>query len=197
MQPTQAHTSIQSGDYDIDPARTTIRFRTRHMFGLGPVRGTFALRSGAVSVTDPVDGSAVYAEIDAASFHTGNPQRDRAVLQRRHLDAARHPVITFAAHGTNPVAGTINGTLTVRGVDRPVTLIISSAEPAGAEVAVTGSIHIDRYDFGLTAMRGMVGRHLDLELSAICVARAASQHGTGQDGTGQDAAGQNGGRDHG
>jgi polyisoprenoid-binding protein YceI len=195
MQSTQGHTSIQPGDYDIDPERTTIRFRTRHMFGLGPVRGTFALRSGAVSVTDPVDGSAIYAQIEAASFHTSNPQRDRTVRQRRHLDASRHPVITFAAQGaqaenTGPAAGTIAGTLTVRGVERPVTLAVSAAEPAGAEIAVTGSMHIDRYDFGLTAMRGMVGRYLDLELSAICVARG--QHGAGQDGAGQD-----GGRHHG
>jgi polyisoprenoid-binding protein YceI len=187
MQSTQVHTSIQPGDYDIDPQRTTIRFRTRHMFGLGPVRGTFALRSGAASVTDPVDGSAVYAEIEAASFHTGNLQRDRTVLQRRHLDAASHPVITFAARGaafesTDPAAGTISGTLTVRGVERPVTLVVSSAEPSGAGIAVTASMHIDRFDFGLTAMRGLVGRYLDLELSAICVARRAGQDGAGRDG---------------
>jgi polyisoprenoid-binding protein YceI len=197
MQSTQAHANIQPGNYDIDPQRTTIRFRTRHMFGLGPVRGTFALRSGAVSVTDPPDGSAIYAEIEAASFHTGNPQRDRTVLQRRHLDAARHPVIAFAAQGpqperTGPVAGTIIGTLTVRGIERPVTLDISSAERTGADLAVTGSMHVDRYDFGLTAMRGLAGRYLDLELSAVCVAR-----GTGQDGAGQDGAGQDGGRHHG
>lgn len=197
MHTTQAHTSIQPGDYDIDPERTSVRFRTRHMFGLGPVRGTFALRSGAVSVTDPVDGSAIYAEIEAASFRTGNPQRDRTVLQRRHLDASRHPVITFAAQGaqpksTNPAAGTIGGTLTVRGVERPVTLVVSSAEPAGADISVTASMHVDRFDFGLTAMRGMVGRYLDLELSAVCVARGAGQHRTSQNG-----AGQNGGRHHG
>jgi polyisoprenoid-binding protein YceI len=192
MQSTQAHINIQAGDYDIDPQRTTIRFRTRHMFGLGPVRGSFALRSGAVSVTEPLDGSAIYAEIEAASFHTGNPQRDRTVLQRRHLDAARHPVITFAAQATNPAAGTIGGTLTVRGVERPVTLVVSSAEPAGADISVTASMHVDRYDFGLTAMRGMAGRYLDLELSAICVARGTGQHGTSQNG-----AGQSGGRHHG
>ena len=197
MQSTQAHINIQAGDYDIDPQRTTIRFRTRHMFGLGPVRGTFAVWSGAVSVTDPLDGSAIYAEIEAASFHTGNPQRDRTVLQRRHLDASRHPVLAFAAQGaqpksTGPAAGTIGGTLTVRGVERPVTLVVSSAEPAEADISVTASMHVDRFDFGLTAMRGMVGRYLDLELSAICVARGTGQHGTRKNG-----AGQNGGRHHG
>lgn len=175
MQTTHALTSIQTGSYDIDPERTTIRFRTRHMFGLGPVRGTFAIRSGAVSVTDPLDGSTIYAEIEAASFRTGNPQRDRTVLSRRHLDATRYPVITFAAPGTDPAAGAISGTLTVRGTERPVTLTVTSAEQAGAEVAVTATMHIDRFEFGLTAMRGLAGRYLDLELAAICVRRDGGQ----------------------
>jgi polyisoprenoid-binding protein YceI len=183
MQTTHALTSIQTGSYDIDPERTTIRFRTRHMFGLGPVRGTFAIRSGAASVTDPLDGSTIYAEIEAASFRTGNPQRDRTVLLRRHLDATRYPVITFAAQGTDPAAaqgtdpaaGTIGGTLTVRGAERPVTLTVTSAEQAGAEIAVTATMHIDRFEFGLTAMRGLAGRYLDLELAAICVRRDGGQ----------------------
>jgi polyisoprenoid-binding protein YceI len=191
MQTTHALTSIQTGSYDIDPERTTIRFRTRHMFGLGPVRGTFAIRSGAASVTDPLDGSTIYAEIEAASFRTGNPQRDRTVLLRRHLDASRYPVITFAAQGTDPAAaqgtdpaaaqgtdpaaGTIGGTLTVRGAERPVTLTVTSAEQAGAEIAVTATMHIDRFEFGLTAMRGLAGRYLDLELAAICVRRDGGQ----------------------
>ena len=180
MQTTHAHTSIQPGDYDIDPQLTKIRFRTRHMFGLGPVRGSFAIRSGAVRVADPLAESTVYAEIEAGSFATGNPQRDRTVLQRRHLDAARHPVITFAAQGTqprdtSPVTGEIRGTLTVRGVERPVMLAVTSAEPAGARIAVTATMHVDRFEFGLTAMRGMAGRYLDLELTAVCVQRAGGR----------------------
>src|SRR5262245_48558113 len=123
MQTTQAHISIQPGDYDIDPERSTLRFRTRHLFGLGPVRGTFAIRSGAVRVTDPLDASTIYAEIEAGSFRTGNSQRDQTVLSRRFLDPATHPVIAFAAQGaepqnTGPQAGEIRGTLTVREVDR-------------------------------------------------------------------------------
>ena len=176
MQNTQTQTQLQPGHYDLDPQRSVIRFRTRHLFGLGPVRGTFALRSGAVSVTDPLDGSAVYAEIDAASFTTGNPQRDRTVLLPRHLDAAAYPVITFAAQGahqesTGPAAGVVSGTLTVRGVERPVTLTVTAAEPDGAEIAVAASMQIDRFDFGLTAMRGLAGRYLDLDLAATFVRR--------------------------
>src|SRR5262249_15913635 len=40
----------QLGHYEIDASRSTVRFRTRHMFGLGPVRGTFAIRSGSAEI---------------------------------------------------------------------------------------------------------------------------------------------------
>jgi polyisoprenoid-binding protein YceI len=175
MQPTQALSPIHTGSYDIDPQRSAIRFRTRHMFGLGPVRGTFAIRSGAVRVADPVDASTVYAEIEAASFATGNSQRDKAVRSPRYLDAARYPVITFAAQGNDPAAGQIGGTLTVRGVERPVTLAVTSAEQTGPEIAVTATMHVDRFEFGMTAQRGMTGRRLELELSATFVARSGRE----------------------
>jgi polyisoprenoid-binding protein YceI len=175
MQPTRARSPIQTGSFDIDPRRSAIRFRTRHMFGLGPVHGTFAIRSGAVRVADPPDTSTVYAEIDAASFTTGNSQRDKAVRSPRYLDAARYPVITFAARGTGPAAGEVPGTLTVRGVERPVMLAVTSAGQTGAEIAVTATMQVDRFDFGLTAQRGLTGRRLELELSAIFVARSGRE----------------------
>jgi len=126
-------------------------------------------------------GSGPYnVQADAASFRTGNPQRDQTILQRRYLDASRYPVITFASHGiqrhdTGQAAGAIGGTLTVRGVERPVTLVVTAAEQAGADVAVSATLHIDRFDFGMTAMRGVAGRYLDLELAAICVPRPGVQ----------------------
>ena len=60
-----------------------------------PVRGTFAIRSGSVDIAEPLADSAVRAEIDAASFRTGNQQRDQTVLSARFLDADRFPVISF------------------------------------------------------------------------------------------------------
>src|SRR6516165_201376 len=68
------------GHYEIDVSRSRVKFRTRHMFGLGPVRGTFAIRSGSADIAEPLADSAIHAEIDTASFRTGNRQRDRSVL---------------------------------------------------------------------------------------------------------------------
>jgi polyisoprenoid-binding protein YceI len=68
-----------AGIYQLDPAASTVTFATRHMFGLAPVKGTFRLVSGQITIADPVTSSTVSAVIDAASFATGNPQRDKDV----------------------------------------------------------------------------------------------------------------------
>src|SRR5215472_6154297 len=69
-----------AGRYRIDSERSTITISTRHMFGLGPVRATLALRDGRIQVNDPVASSAVRASAVAVSFRSGNDTRDAAVL---------------------------------------------------------------------------------------------------------------------
>ena len=156
------------GHYEIDVSRSRVTFRTRHMFGLGPVRGTFAIRSGAADVTEPLADSTVQAEIDAASFRTGNGQRDQTVRSARFLDAARFPVISFRDGHVAADGRTIRGTLTVREVSRPVSLSIGQVTTAGPSFTASASVRIDRTEFGLTAMPGLTGRYLDLTVEVRC-----------------------------
>ena len=44
----------QLGRYEIDASQSRVTFRTRQMFGLGPVRGTFAIRSGTADIAEPL-----------------------------------------------------------------------------------------------------------------------------------------------
>jgi polyisoprenoid-binding protein YceI len=46
-----------AGIYQLDPAASTVTFATRHMFGLAPVKGTFRLVSGQITIADPVTSS--------------------------------------------------------------------------------------------------------------------------------------------
>jgi polyisoprenoid-binding protein YceI len=169
MQTKPEHTAAtpQLGRYEIDTSSSTVRFRTRHLFGLGPVRGSFAIRSGTVDIAEPVAGSRIRAEIDAASFRTGNPARDTAVRSPRFLDAGTHPVMTFASERTD--GSTLTGTLTVRGVARPVTLSIEQSAVAAGSFTARASTRIDRTEFGVTALRGLAGRYLDLTLEVRCL----------------------------
>src|SRR6516162_9492594 len=94
-EPAVIATTPQPGHYNIDPDRSRVTFATRHLFGLGRVRGSFAIRGGTADIADPIAASAISAEIETASFRTGNRQRDHSVLSPRFLDPAGHPVITF------------------------------------------------------------------------------------------------------
>jgi len=160
-------TTPQLGRYEIDTGRSTVTFRTRHLFGLAPVRGRFAIRGGTVDIAEPLTASAVYAEIDAASFRTEYPQRDASARSARLLDVARHPVITFTSERVDRQE--LAGTLTVRDVTRPVNLSIEGSEVSPRTFTVRATTRIDRTEFGLTAYRGLAGRYLDLSVEAQCV----------------------------
>jgi len=167
-QPTQAP---QLGHYEIDVSRSRVEFRTRHMFGLGPVRGAFAIRSGSADIAEPLADSAINAEIDTTSFRTTNRRRDRSVLSARFLDAARFPVISFRDGRVSADGGTVRGTLTVREVSRPVSLSIGQVTAAGRSFAASATVRVDRTEFGLMAMPGLAGRYLDLTVEVRCARR--------------------------
>ena len=76
--PTSA-TTLQAppaGRYILDSSTSTVTFVTKHMFGVGKVRGRFAVVRGTVVVADRVEDSAADAEISASSFSTRNFLRD-------------------------------------------------------------------------------------------------------------------------
>ncbi|MFF0204276.1 YceI family protein [Streptomyces sp. NPDC005017] len=160
-------TTPRPGDYTIDTDRSSLSFRSRHLFGLLPVHGTFGLRVGTVEVTAPPDTSRVRVAVEAASFTTGHARRDTDVRSARFLDADRYPLITFVSDRL--LGTTVSGTLTVREVSRPVGLEIESSEVFADAFTLRAVTRVDRTDFGVTAARGLAGRRLDITLEVRCV----------------------------
>jgi polyisoprenoid-binding protein YceI len=170
-EPVRSSTSPQLGRYDIDPERSTVTFRTRHLFGLAPVRGTFTLRAGTVDIAASGTASGINAEIEAASFSTGNGQRDRSVLSSRFLDTGRYPGLTFSSGPVEAGSQAVDGALTVCGITRPVRLALTPGVAAGTGFSARGTARIDRTEFGITAARGLAGRYLDVTVEVQCVRR--------------------------
>jgi polyisoprenoid-binding protein YceI len=162
-----AQAAPEPGRYEIDTSCSAVAFRTRHLFGLAPVRGSFAIRTGTIDVTQPLTGSSLYAEIDPASFRTGNGQRDSNVCSARLLDAGRYPVITFRSQGIEGLA--LTGALTVRNITMPVSLSIEPSAVTPRSFNVHASTRIDRNEFGVTAYRGLAARYLDMTVEVRCV----------------------------
>ena len=164
---SEARAVPRPGRYEIDISSSTVTFRTRHLFGLAPVRGRFAIRAGTIDVGEPLAFSSAFVQIDAASFRTGNGQRDDQVRSERLLDTDRYPVITFRSDGMNGLA--LIGELTVRNVTVPVTLSIEQTAARARWFNARASVRIDRTEFGVTAYRGMAGRYLDMTIDVRCV----------------------------
>ena len=164
-----AITAPAPGSYRIDAVRSAITFTTRHLFGLGAVRGSFELRDGEIRVTAPLSGCLARARISAASFHTGNPSRDSAVRSARLLDAATYPDISFTSERLGHADGrwVLHGLLSVRGSAHPVGLLLEEAQPTGQDLRLRASVRLDRYDFGITNYKGLAARHLGFRLDIV------------------------------
>ncbi len=156
-----------AGRYRLDPGRSAVTFRTRHLFGLASMSGNMRVITGEVTLDPAIPEASATATLSASSFSTGNHARDRDIRSARSLDAERHPDITFTAGTLSRAQGrwTLAGELTTRETSNQVTLAIGSVEADGAGFRARAATRIDRYAFGLTAAKGMAARHLDIELT--------------------------------
>jgi polyisoprenoid-binding protein YceI len=60
--------SPSEGTYRIEPSKSKVHYSGKHMFGMGTVRATFAIKAGELHVADPIGGSEATVTVDAASF---------------------------------------------------------------------------------------------------------------------------------
>jgi polyisoprenoid-binding protein YceI len=160
------------GTYHIDPGRSTIHYSGKHLFGLGTVHATFALRRGDLTITDPVTRSVATVTVDASSFTSDKAKRDNDVRAAGLLDVATYPDITFTSDGLREEGAgwSVTGTVTAHGHSVPVTVLVDRVDAEGTGIRVHGrAAHLDRTTLGVTGSRGMVGRYLDLEVDAFAI----------------------------
>src|SRR5262249_34919832 len=158
-----------AGRYLISPEHSTVAVRTRHLFGLGAVHATLDLRDGRIVVTEPPRASTVQARFAVATFRSANDTRDAAVLSPRLLNAEAFPSITFTSTELvqQDQRWSLRGELEVRGVARPVEVRITALHADGTAFRASAQVSVDRYDFGVTAYRGLAARGLTIDLTVI------------------------------
>lgn len=116
-------------------------------------------RTQAVEGTVTIEGTTVTAaeiSVDLESVTSDSDRRD-AQFRGRIMDTAEFPVATFvldgpvtlaALPGADPTSTAVAGTLSLRGVERPVTIEVT-ARAEGSDVLVQGSVEIVFADFGI------------------------------------------------
>jgi len=149
--------STVSGTWNLDVAHTRLGFAAKHAM-VTTVRGAFREFEGSLTLdgANPADSRAEVT-IQAASFDSGNEQRDGHVRGADFLDAESYPTLTFRSTEVRTDGGqfVLVGDLTIRGTTRPVQISVElegvEKDPFGNQrIGFSGETTISRKDFGLT-----------------------------------------------
>lgn len=175
---------VPTGAWRVDPARSTVGFRVRHL-RLATVGGRFREFSCGI---DHEPGGNVHARgsVEVGSIDTGDAIRDEHLRARQFLDAQRWPQIRLDSHSIEPANGgfAVSGTLTIKGVERPIELVATAEPLDSAAVRLRAEGTIRRRDFGLDwpglldAGRIIVGDRIEVELDIVATRTAAPKAGT-------------------
>jgi polyisoprenoid-binding protein YceI len=144
--------------YTLDPNHTYPSFEADHFGGLSTWRGKFDSTSGKVVYDKDAKAGSIDVTVDMSSIDFGMPKLNEHAKSPEIFDAAKYPTATYSGkftkfNGATPTEA--QGTLTMHGVTKPVTLVIDSfkcmqnpmskKEVCGANATTTFS----RADFGV------------------------------------------------
>jgi len=157
-----------AGSWTLDPARSEVRLKTRHTWGLLPLNGIFHQVSGNGTVTPNGDVTGVIT-VAAESVDTKNARRDKHLRSPDFFHVEDHPEFTFAVDGVTLTDGgvRVNGSLTVRGHTRPASFG-ATVSRADGEVSLDGELPVNRSDFGLNwNFLGIASLHSTIVVHAV------------------------------
>jgi polyisoprenoid-binding protein YceI len=144
--------------YILDPSHTYPSFEADHMGGLSVWRGKFDSSSGKVVYDKDAKSGSIDVTVDMSSVDFGMPKLNEHARSAEILDVAKFPKATFTGkftkfNGASPAEA--QGTLTLHGVTKPLTLTINSflckpnpmtkKEVCGADASAI----FNRSDFGV------------------------------------------------
>lgn len=161
-----AHTGV----WALAPDRSEVTFRCRSFWGLLPVKGRFTEVRGDGQLGD---GTAFgRLDITAASLDTGNRKRDDHLRSEDFFAVERFPTISVVVTALQQAgAGAhMRGTLTIRGVTRPLELPVEVTQLGDGVVQVAATAVVDRTDWEVDGnLLGMVKTDTTLAATAVFV----------------------------
>lgn len=168
--------------YRLDPVHSRIVFFVDHG-NYSQTIGTFSQMQGNLWF-DPDDWSQAKVEvtIELATLDLGDASFNARIGRRDYLDVSSHPAARFVSTSVEPVSDTsarVHGSLSLRGVEKPVTLDVTlnrmarSAWTMRRTIGFSATATLQRSDFGMTAHRNAVGEavQLRIEVEAVRISR--------------------------
>ena len=145
--------SVAQGRWRIDPARSSVEFRTPTLWGLATVDGRFERYDGSL---DLQRSPAIELVIDAASLTTKNSFRDRHLRSADFFDVEDHPQVRFVSDTATLDGDTlkVRGRLYAAGTSLPLELE-AGLRPVGDEFEVDARTYADHRKLGMS--HGILG----------------------------------------
>jgi len=152
--------------WSIDSDHSVARFSVKH-FMIANVEGLFSKMTGVIQFDPPeLTPLSVEAEIDVKTLTTCHPERDAHLLSPDYFDAEKYPKIFFKSTRVEAMGGNrakVTGDLTIRGIQRPVTLDSEFFGPVKSPfsgiicIGFSATGRVNREDYGMTWNAAMEG----------------------------------------
>ena len=165
--------------YNIDPAHTYPTFEADHLGGLSLWRGKINSSSGTITLDKAAGTGTVEVVMDMKTIDFGHQALNDHAQTPDLFDTAKFPTATFSGKLVkfqNGAPTAVDGTLTMHGVTKPVTLTVNKflckqhpmqmKEVCGADA----SAQINREDFGVSLGKGLFDMGVTLRISVEALA---------------------------
>jgi polyisoprenoid-binding protein YceI len=138
---------IEATRWRLDPARSSVDFRVKALWGLVAVKGSFARYRGKL---DLADRPAVDLVVEAASLDSGNEKRDAHLRSPDFFDVERHRHIRFVSTSVEPAGERlrVDGILSAAGGSVPLK-VEATLRRAGEELEIEVEADVDQRALGI------------------------------------------------
>jgi polyisoprenoid-binding protein YceI len=146
---TDSASQLAKGTWILDPARSSVEFRTRLIYGvIGTVKGGFTSYAGTLDLDAR---PAIELTIDAGSIDTGKGKRDEHLRSSDFFDAEEHPTVRFESEAAALDGETLHvtGTLHAAGCSAPLD-VTATVRPVGEEFEIAAAAAVDPRALGMT-----------------------------------------------
>jgi polyisoprenoid-binding protein YceI len=145
---TDSAGGLATGTWILDPARSSVEFRVRSIYGLVGVKGHFSRYRGSL---DLAARPAIELTIEADSIDTGNRKRDEHLRSADFFDAADHPWVGFEADVAALAGGTLQASGILRAAGGQAGLeVTATVRPVDGEYELEAQARVDQRQLGMT-----------------------------------------------
>jgi polyisoprenoid-binding protein YceI len=140
--------SIETTRWRIDPARSSVEFRSKTFWGLTTVKGRFSRYQGTLDLSGR---PAIELAIEAESLDTKLKMRDKHLRSPDFFGVENHPHVRFVSESATLDGNRlkVRGRLHARGTSMPVELE-ATVRRAGDELEIEAATAADHHQLGMT-----------------------------------------------